>query len=82
MKSSLNSNNLANKKISLNNIMSKNDSLVRKNSQNNNTSLNKLKNKNIHKKKILIKIKQELKRDNHVSLNKTNQNENMKERKK
>ena len=80
MKSSLNSNNLANKKISLNNIMSKNDSLVRKNSQNNNTSLNKSKNKNIHKKKILIKIKQELKRDNHVSLNKTNQNENMKER--
>ena len=79
-KSLLNSNHLKYKKISLNNIMRKNDSSIRKNSQNNNTSLYKTKNKNNQKKKILLNIKKESSKDNKYRLNTIQPNDNIKER--
>ena len=80
MKSSLIPNHLKYKKISFNNIMRKNESSIRNNSQNNNIYLNKTKNKNNQNKQILINLKKDFIRDNKERLNTTKLNENIKEK--
>ena len=82
LKSSLNNYKYVQKKLKINNIIYKNNSINGKNSEINNLSLLKMKNNNINSnnKQIFLNLRKETPKENNERLNKTKPNESSKKR--